>query len=101
MLVGGADHADDYTRSVLEASRQVPGVVCTGIQTGRTLTELYEHAGMFVLPSSHEGLPIALLEAMSHGLLTIASDIPANLELACADIDYFPVGDVQACWRPC
>jgi glycosyltransferase involved in cell wall biosynthesis len=96
VLVGGADHPDGYTRSVLEAAQDSPSIVCTGFQTGAALKELYEHAGIFVLPSSHEGLPIALLEAMSYGLPAIASDIPANLEIDCRDIDYFPVGDVSS-----
>lgn len=95
-LVGDSDHPDAYARSVLEAAQQTPNVVCTGFQTGAALRELYEHAGMFVLPSSHEGLPIALLEAMSYGLRAIASDIPANLEIDCRDIEYFPVGDTAA-----
>lgn len=95
-LVGGADQPDHYTCSVLEAARKTPDVVCTGFQTGTALKELYEHAGIFVLPSSHEGLPIALLEAMSYGLPAIASAIPANQEINCRDIDYFPVGDVRS-----
>lgn len=96
VLVGSADHPDSYTASVLEMARETPGVVCTGFQTGMALNELYQHAGIFVLPSSHEGLPIALLEAMSYGLPAIASDIAANREIDCNDIDYFPVGDVQS-----
>lgn len=96
VLVGGSDHPDAYARSVFETAQQAPNVVCTGFQTGAALRELYEHAGMFVLPSSHEGLPIVLLEAMSYGLRAIASDIPANLEIDCRDIDYFPVGDIDA-----
>lgn len=94
VLVGSADHPDEYTQSVLEAAEQIPNVVCTGFQSGMALKELYMHAGLFVLPSSHEGLPIALLEAMSYGLRVIASDIPANLEIDCGDIDYFPTGDI-------
>lgn len=95
VLVGASDHPDGYTRSVLDAACASPSVVCTGFQTGTALKELYQHAGIFVLPSSHEGLPIALLEAMSYGLPAIASDIPAHLEIDCSDIDYYPVGDVE------
>lgn len=47
-----------------------------------------------MLPSYHEGLPIALLEAMNYNLPIIASDIPANLELAQAS-ETFPVGNVD------
>jgi len=96
VLVGGSDHPDSYTAAVLKAANETSGVVCTGFQTGLALQELYQHAGIFVLPSSHEGLPIALLEAMSYGLPAIASDIAANREIDCSDIDYFPVGDVHA-----
>ncbi len=94
-LVGASDHPDDYTRSVLDAASRTPNVVCTGFQSGLALRELYAHAGVFVLPSSHEGLPIALLEALSYGLPVIASGIPANREVRIAGIDFFPMGDVE------
>lgn len=95
-IVGASDHPDDYTASVIEAAGRHPGVVCTGYQSGVALNELYAHAGVFVLPSSHEGLPIALLEALSFGLPVVASDIPANLEVEAEGISYFPLGDVGA-----
>ena len=50
----------------------------------------------YCLPSSHEGLPIALLEAMSYGVKVIVSDIPANKEVGLPESDYFPVGNVDA-----
>jgi glycosyltransferase involved in cell wall biosynthesis len=94
-LVGASDHPDDYTKSVLNAASDTPGVICTGFQSGLALRELYAHAGVFVLPSSHEGLPIALLEALSYGLLVLASDIPANMEIRNPGVSFFPLGNVD------
>lgn len=37
-----------------------------------------ELADVFVLPSSHEGLSVALLEAMAAGLAPLATDLPGN-----------------------
>lgn len=96
VLVGAADHPDDYMRRVLAAAQSTPGVICTGFQSGLALSELYAHAGVFVLPSSHEGLPIVLLEALSYGIDVIASDIPANLEVGLGRDRYFPLGDITA-----
>lgn len=92
-IVGASDHPDEYTRRVLDAAKKTPGVVCTGFKSGDALAELYSHAGLFVLPSSHEGLPISMLEALSYGLPVIASDIPANLEVRLPEEHYFPLGD--------
>lgn len=93
-IVGAADHPGAYSRSVEDAARRTQGVVMTGFQKGAALAELYAHAGLFALPSEHEGLPIALLEALSYGLPAIASDIEANLEVGLPKEDYFPATDV-------
>lgn len=95
-IVGGADHPDAYTRQVHARAEQVAGVVCTGFQSGEALAQLYAHAGVFVLPSSHEGLPIALLEALSYGVCPLVSDIPANAEVGLPEAHQFPMGDVAA-----
>ncbi|MDP1666740.1 MAG: glycosyltransferase family 4 protein [Methylobacter sp.] len=95
VIVGGADHPDVYQREVLDKAAEA-GAVMTGFQGGLALQELYAHAGLFVLPSSHEGLPIALLEALSYGLPVLASDIPANLEVCLPAEQYFPLGNIEA-----
>jgi glycosyltransferase involved in cell wall biosynthesis len=41
----------------------------------------YEAADLFVLPSIGEGLPLALLEAMSHGKCVVATDAPGNRDV--------------------
>lgn len=94
VIVGAADHPDAYSRSVEERAAATPGVVMTGFRKGSELATLFQGAGLFVLPSTHEGLPIALLEALSYGLPAIASDIEANLEVGLAAEDYYPVTDV-------
>ena len=98
VFVGASDHPDEYQKKLIEAAGRA-GTVMTGFQSGLALRELYAHAGLFVLPSSHEGLPIALLEALSYGLPVLASDIPANLEVGLPAAQYFPLGDVAALAR--
>lgn len=95
-IVGASDHPDAYVQEILDRTKESANLVCTGLQTGNALRELYGHAGIFVLPSSHEGLPIALLEALSYGLPVIASDIPANIEVGLSDEHYFPLGNTAA-----
>jgi glycosyltransferase involved in cell wall biosynthesis len=93
VIAGDADHEDEYSMKVKEKAMATENVVLTGSQKGRDLAELYSHAGLFVLPSYHEGLPIVLLEAMSYGLSCIVSDIAANREVALSGDRYFKPGD--------
>jgi glycosyltransferase involved in cell wall biosynthesis len=96
VIVGASDHPNAYTQSVLDAIEKTPNALCTGFQSGLALRELYAHAHVFVLPSSHEGMPIAMLEALSYGLPVIASNISANVEIELPEENYFKMGDTAA-----
>lgn len=94
-IAGDSDHPDQYSEG-LKAQGREAGVVFTGFIKGQKLNELGQNAALFVLPSYHEGLPIALLEAMSERLDVVVSDIPANRISELEEGDFFPVGDVDA-----
>jgi glycosyltransferase involved in cell wall biosynthesis len=98
-IVGGADYSTDYAQAVAQAARRTDRVVMLGHQSGDALAELYSHAGVFVLPSSHEGQPIAVLEALSYGCPAILSDIPAHREIGGSRVQFVDVGDVPALAR--
>ena len=66
-----------------------------GIVKGAKLKALFQHAALYVLPSSHEGLPITLLEAMSFRCRVLASDIPANLAVKLPVGNYFKLNDMD------
>jgi len=95
VLAGDTDFEDEYSRGLKEMARK-NGVVLTGFVKGRKLHSLLSNAKAYCLPSSHEGLPIALLEAMSYHLPVMVSDIPANMEVGLPKENYFPCGDVDA-----
>jgi len=94
VIAGDADHVTRYSQSLKKEMAQDRVIVGTGYITGDALNQVYSHARLFVLPSYHEGLPIALLEAMSYGLPVLVSDIPANKEVDLPAERYFRRGDV-------
>jgi len=92
VLAGDSDYETSYSY-YLKNFAEENQVVLTGIVKGEKLNQLYNNAALFVLPSSHEGLPITLLEAMSYHRKVLATDIPANLAVGLPDKCYFKLGD--------
>jgi len=56
-------------------------VTFLGWQSREELTQWYHHSNLFLFPSRHEGMPNAVLEAMSSGLPVVATKIAGNEEL--------------------
>jgi len=93
VIAGDADHETPYSRKLKSKAMDNSKIVLTGVVQEHALNEIYSHAGLFVLPSYYEGLPIALLEALSYGLSVLVSDIDPNKEIGLSDNRYFPVGN--------
>jgi glycosyltransferase involved in cell wall biosynthesis len=78
VIAGGSSHSDDYVADL--RSHESDKIIFTDYVYGETLQELYSNAYCYVQPSTIEGLPITLLEAVAYGNCIVASDIPANTE---------------------
>ncbi len=94
-IVGDSAFTDSYVKSLKVQAINDPSIIFTGYQQGETLEAIFTGARFTINPSTSEGLPIAVLEAMSYGKAVIASDIPAHLEIVA---DYgvpFATGNVD------
>jgi len=94
VLIGDADHETAYSKQLKKEAVEA-GVILTGFIKGKQLNQVFSHARLFVMPSYHEGLPIALLEAMSYNLDVLVSDIPANIEVSLNIKYYFKVRQIE------
>lgn len=94
-IVGGSAFTDHYVKDLHSKAQGDASIVFTGYQSGAVLKALFAGAKFAVHPSVSEGLPIAVLEAMSYGKAVIASDIAENMEIVA---DYgvpFAAGNVD------
>ena len=81
VIAGSSGFMDGYAESLRKLATEDPRVILAGGVYGEELAELYSNAAAFVLPSSLEGLPITLLEAIAHHAPVIVSDIAPHLEI--------------------
>jgi len=82
VIAGGSRDAGGYYEELVQSAAGDGRILFTGHVQGRELEELYSNAYVFCLPSDLEGMPMALLEAMSFGNCCLISDIPECTEAA-------------------
>lgn len=89
-VAGDSSFSDDYVKRL----KQTAGTetIFLGNVYNEKLSALYSNCAIFVLPSSVEGLPIVLIEAMKHGAPALVSDIPENMEILNGSGNFGPVG---------
>jgi glycosyltransferase involved in cell wall biosynthesis len=102
VIVGGSSYTDEYALTIKGLANEDPRVVLPGFVYGAELAALYANAAVYVQPSLREGLPLTVLEAASHGLPLVLSDIPAHLEVLPQSRPggrLYPHGDISALAR--
>lgn len=98
VLAGGNSDTTDYIAELSQISDNDPKIIFAGELKNSRLSEMVRGAGLFVLPSDLEGLPLAMLEAMREGVPVLASDIPPHLQLIGRERGFlFNAGSVSAC----
>jgi glycosyltransferase involved in cell wall biosynthesis len=72
-------------------------VVLCGYVDNDRLIDLYQNASVCVVPSSYEGLPTVMLEAMACGIPVVATSIPGHIEVISQGSNGFlvPVGSSE------
>ena len=71
----------DALKSLAQELGMSERVTFLGWQSREELTRWYHHSNLFLFPSRHEGMPNAVMEAMSSGLPVVATRIAGNEEL--------------------
>ena len=81
VIVGDSTFTNNYVAQLRQIARGDNSIIFTGWQKGQTLAELYANSALLVHPSENEGLPITVLQAMSHARPALVSDISEHKEV--------------------
>lgn len=81
VIAGDSTHTDDYLKRAKQLGKGDSRIIFTGPLYDNDKIEAFSNCSFFVLPSTIEGLPIVLLEAMSFGICPLVSDIRENLDV--------------------
>jgi glycosyltransferase involved in cell wall biosynthesis len=98
VFIGGKSDTSTFTANLFGNAFGDNAVIFTGELRGARLAEIVRGAGLFVLPSNVEGLPLSMLEAMNEGIPVLASDIAPHQQLLGPDRGIlFQAGSLESC----
>jgi len=85
-------------REKVQQHRLAERIALPGWLNAGEVQRILRDADVFLLPSSSEGLPVAAIEALKHGLALLASDIPGVFDVVDSGRNGFllPVRDLAA-----
>jgi glycosyltransferase involved in cell wall biosynthesis len=80
VIAGDSNHKDKYYFDLM-GYKKATDIIFTGFATGRLKAELLSNALCFVQPSTIEGMPLSILEAIGYKRMILASDIQENKDV--------------------
>lgn len=80
-LIGGSGIEEERIKNKINKYNLSSCVEMVGWVTGDMKEKLFNKSQVFILPSYNEGLPMAILEAMSYGIPVIATDVGSVSEV--------------------
>lgn len=83
----GGNKNEDLLRSFIRDNQLEEFVKFEGFVSGEKKVNLLNWADVFILPSHYEGLPIAILEAMSYGCAIISTPVGGIPEVVTQDVN--------------
>ena len=92
-LPGKSDYISDETYRILQKSKYINYY---GMIDYSKMSYFYMDSDIFILPSYGEGLPKSALEAASHGLPLILTDVPGSNECISENGYLIPANDYLA-----
>lgn len=97
LLIGGTGEEEKNLHDYVNENNLSENVKFLGWIENNIKEEIYSNADIFILPSYNEGLPIAILEALSYGLPVISTNVGSIDEAVKNDINGFLLrpGDIN------
>ena len=96
VICGSNPHITDYEKDLYKLADDNKNIIFTGAVFGDDKDIIYRNCFAFCIPSTLEGLPLSLLEAVSYEKIVMASDIPSCHEALGASGVWVPYEDSAA-----
>lgn len=97
VIAGDTNYRDDYYYSL--KAEESENIIFTGFATGDLKRQLLSNAALFVQPSTMEGMPLTLLEAMGFGLPVVGSNIPEISSIIINENLLFESGNINSLYE--
>lgn len=80
VIAGDSNHRDKYYYHLMDFKHS-KNIIFAGFVTGLLKEELLSNALCFIQPSTIEGMPLSVLEAMGYSRMILTSDIQENIDV--------------------